>query len=108
MTENLKISLIISFIGICLVFCAIALLWLLISVLVKYSNKGDEEIIHLNLTNLHQKELLEKVAIAAVVTAIARQNDITIHEFPLPSTALVSAWQAVMRTDMLRKRGKTR
>lgn len=49
------------------------------------------------------------VAVAAVSVALAEQADHSRpHVFPLPPTALVSAWQAVMRTRMLSKRGSIR
>ena len=56
-------------------------------------------------------ELEKKRMVAAIAVSIAlfRQSEANqIHEFPLPPTALVSAWQAIMRTRMLNKRGPTR
>jgi len=56
-----------------------------------------------------QTERKRRAAAIAVTVALAQQADITEpHEFPLPPTAIVSAWQAVMRTRMLNKRGPTR
>ena len=50
----------------------------------------------------------KKAAIAAVVVALAREAETELHEFPLPPTAIVSAWQAVNRSDILKKRGRVR
>ena len=56
-----------------------------------------------------QVEQRRRAAALAVAIALAQQSDSTEpHEFPLPPTAIVSAWQAVMRTRMLNKRGPTR
>ena len=49
-----------------------------------------------------ESELRQKAAIAAVVVALARDTDVELHEFPLPPTAFVSAWQAVMRGNIIR------
>lgn len=53
-------------------------------------------------------EQKKKAAIAAVVVALAREMETELHEFPLPPTAIVSAWQAVNRSDILKKRGRVR
>jgi len=52
--------------------------------------------------------LKQQAALAAVVVALAKENGTELHEFPLPPTAMVSAWQAIMRTKMLNKRGMVR
>jgi hypothetical protein len=53
-------------------------------------------------------ELFKKVAVAAVAMAIVLENETAPHEFPLPPTALVSAWQAVKRADVLKRHGRPR
>jgi hypothetical protein len=46
---------------------------------------------------------LEQVAVSAAATAV--ELDATPRPtFPLPPTALVSAWQAVMRSEQLRRK----
>jgi hypothetical protein len=40
--------------------------------------------------------------------AISRASGLEPHVFPLPPTASVSAWQAVMRASQLRQRGRLR
>ena len=108
MIDNLQIALQITGIGMGLVFCAILMLWLLMVVIVKLTTGNDKQIANLPTSPTERIDILKKAAIAAVAAVIAQEGEPTPHEFPLPATALVSAWQAVMRTDILRKRGKTR
>jgi hypothetical protein len=53
-------------------------------------------------------DLRKKVAVAAATAAIAIEDEIAPPNFPLPATAFVSAWQAVMRSDILRRHGRLR
>lgn len=109
MPEEIIIALQITVIGMGLVFLAIILLWAMMAVLMRLTvdkekdrsdTKGDQQLIEL--------ERKKKVAIAAVVVALAREVNTEPHEFPLPPTAIVSAWQAVNRSEMLKKRGRVR
>jgi len=108
MTENLSIAVQISLIGMVLVFGAIILLWILMGLIVKLTTEKEKPPDILSTSVIEHKKLCAKAACAAVAIAIAREDESLPHEFPLPATALVSAWQAVMRTDMLKKRGRTR
>ena len=47
----------------------------------------------------------QRAAIAAVAVAIAHEATPKVHEFPLPATPIVSAWQAVQRGRQLSQRG---
>ena len=91
-----------------LVFGAIILLWMLMVMIVKITEAKDKNPDVQDSSPDVQDELLRKVAVVAAAIAIAQEDETTPHEFPLPATALVSAWQAVMRTDILSKRGKKR
>jgi len=53
-------------------------------------------------------ELRKKIAVAAALAAIKMEDDTRQHNYPLPATALVSAWQAVMRSDILKRQGPIR
>jgi len=108
MAENLNIAVQITLIGMGLVFGAIVLLWIVMGLIVKLTTEKEHTSDSLSPSVTEQKKLCSKVACAAVAIAIAREDESVPHEFPLPATALVSAWQAVMRTDILRKRGRTR
>ncbi|MEJ2709100.1 MAG: hypothetical protein P8074_15915 [Anaerolineales bacterium] len=103
MNQSLLLSLQITLLGMGLVFGALILVWGVMAVLVRFTSQSgtriDEE---------SELELKRQAASAAVAAALAEQSAKTTHEFPLPSTALVSAWQAVMRTNMLNKRGQVR
>lgn len=104
-------ALLISFAGMGLVFAAIFLLWGVMALLVRVVKdpsgdiRGtDETILPEEISEIERKR---RAALVAVTTALARQsNTMEPHEFPLPPTALVSAWQAIMRTRMLNKRGQ--
>jgi Na+-transporting methylmalonyl-CoA/oxaloacetate decarboxylase gamma subunit len=107
MIANTETALLITLIGMGLVFTAFIILWLAISSLVavaskiQYARKDEPE-------NVIESDLKRRAAIAAVVVALARQKDPELHEFPLPPTAFVSAWQAVMRSNIIKKRGQVR
>ena len=113
MSVNLSNALIITVLGMGLVFCAIVLLWGVMALLVKIAPMRTE-VDQLQLEqqlDQQQTELERKrrAALAAVTVALAKQKENQEPQlFPEPPTALVSAWQAVMRTKMLNKRGPTR
>jgi Na+-transporting methylmalonyl-CoA/oxaloacetate decarboxylase gamma subunit len=109
--DNLTISLQMTAIGMSLVFGAILVLWLVMDLLMRVTNLK----IGLNGKRRQQEEearQLEerrrKAAAAAVAMALAEKSLPTVHEFPLPPTAFVSAWQAVMRASNLKSRGPVR
>ena len=107
MDNQLFNALLITVIGMGLVFSAILLLWGMMALLVRLA--GDP-IVQKTDPDKQTTDLdLKRQAIAAAVsTALAREASFEPHEFPLPPTALVSAWQAVMRSKILNKRGPTR
>jgi Na+-transporting methylmalonyl-CoA/oxaloacetate decarboxylase gamma subunit len=95
----------ITLVGMGLVFGAILLLWIVMALLVKFTSEETP-------TQVDDRELKQRAASAAVVLALATRKypglEEELHEFPLPPTAIVSAWQSVMRTNMLNKRGRLR
>lgn len=105
MPSDLLLALLITLVGMGLVFGAILLLWLLMLALIALSRRpaqpevADEKV---------ERDLKRQAAAVAVGLALAEKDANRIREFPLPPTALVSAWQAVMRGNMLRKRGPLR
>jgi Na+-transporting methylmalonyl-CoA/oxaloacetate decarboxylase gamma subunit len=112
MAVNLSIALVITAIGMGLVFAAILLLWGLMALLVRLVKdpvEKDEEEAGASKTETQSNENRRRAAAVAVAIALAQQADVTeLREYPLPPTPLVSAWQAVMRTRMLNKRGTKR
>jgi Na+-transporting methylmalonyl-CoA/oxaloacetate decarboxylase gamma subunit len=107
MFENLFLSIKITLIGMGMVFGAILLIWGLMGLLVRFASSSNEkqenEVLQ---ADMERKRL---AAIAAVMVALAQREDmLQPHEFPLPPTATVSPWQAIMRTRILNKRGRVR
>ncbi len=84
MTSELILALQLAGIGMALVFGAILLLWAGMAALARITAPRPPS--------------------AALAVVRARQ----MHAFPLPPTALVSAWQAVRRSAQLRQRGPVR
>ena len=105
MLHQFSISLFVTLIGMSLVFGAILLLWALMAFLVRFI-KDPQEVVELDETT--EEELKNQAAMAAVSVALAQASSMEPHEFPLPPTALVSAWQAVMRSRVFNKRGPVR
>ncbi len=108
--EPLTLSLQITLVGMSLVFAALIVLWGLMELLVwlttdKEPAEASPAEIAAPLADDRARKL--QAAVVAVAVALAEQ-DAGPHEFPLPPTAMVSAWQAVLRSDMLKKRGQVR
>jgi hypothetical protein len=104
MSDPMMIALQITVVGMGLVFGAILLLWLVMALLVRLtagrSLQGDTAEI--------ERERRQRAAAAAVAAALSEQGGARPRLFPLPPTALVSAWQAVSRANHLRRGGRTR
>lgn len=111
MELNLSYALQITLIGMSLVFGAILLLWVVMIVMVRLT-ADTQPVAETPATEPNSDEVLilkQRAAAVAVAVALAQQqNQTELHTFPLPPTALVSAWQAVMRSSQLRQRGPIR
>lgn len=109
MAENLSTALQITVIGMGLVFGGILMLWGMMSLLLRFTTPQDEAIEGTLDVPTETDEALEqkrRVAALAVAIALAHEQDQQKPQpFPMPPTAIVSAWQAVMRTNQLRRRG---
>jgi Na+-transporting methylmalonyl-CoA/oxaloacetate decarboxylase gamma subunit len=111
MSEEIRLSLEITAIGMSVVFGGILLLWLVMTLLVKLTGKREKQVegedetgeLQVDLTALRQR-----AALAAVAVALARRRRDEPQPFPLPETTLVSAWQVVTRSHLLRKGGRLR
>jgi hypothetical protein len=95
------IALQLAAVGILLVFAAILLLWVGIALLARVTAPRQRRTPGDNLEE-------ERRRMAAASAALALLHSRTQREFPLPPTALVSAWQAVMRAGRLQQRGPVR
>jgi Na+-transporting methylmalonyl-CoA/oxaloacetate decarboxylase gamma subunit len=108
--DNLSLSLQITLIGMGLVFGAIILLWIMMAVLVRLTpdreagKEPTDEAAAIEPSTT-DRAVKQRAAIAAVAVAIAHEATPRIHEFPLPATPIVSAWQAVQRSRQLSQHG---
>ena len=107
MVENLGIALQITVIGMALVFGSIALLWGVMSALVRFASAPAPTEVQANEQEI-ARQLRRRAAAAAVAVALAQEDEWEPQLFPLPPTAHVSAWQAVRRSDQLKQRGSVR
>ena len=81
-------------------------LWLCILLLRRITGYGSATVIvSMSDSAARNKDLRARIAAAAAAMAIELENETAPHEFPLPPTALVSAWQAVKRADILKRHG---
>ena len=116
MAVNLINSLLVTAIGMGLVFASILLLWGMMAALVKIAGQQSAKAVtQLTVASeeidapgvaLNRKRRAAAIAVSIALAQQADQNE--PHDFPLPPTPLVSAWQAVMRSKMLSKRGTPR
>jgi Na+-transporting methylmalonyl-CoA/oxaloacetate decarboxylase gamma subunit len=107
---ELILALQVTAIGMALVFSGILLLWAAIALLTRLTRpsqprkEAEEE-----AGSPAQNQRLKVVAATAAVALALAQQEKSRHEpqlFPLPQTALVTAWQAVTRSSRLRSRGR--
>lgn len=117
MAQNILLALQITFIGMGLVFGAILVLWALMAVMMqiaafreKRERADHQEQLQDGRADQSQREQKKIAAAIAVALAISlsKENPMEPHVFPLPPTAIVSAWQAVMRAQNMNKRGIVR
>jgi Na+-transporting methylmalonyl-CoA/oxaloacetate decarboxylase gamma subunit len=107
--SDLTTALIVTALGMGLVFAMIVMLWALMALLVFLTNaRQPKQSIEDVATPGPESDRRRRAAVAAVAAALLREGISELHEFPMPPTALVSAWQAVMRSEMLKKRGQKR
>jgi Na+-transporting methylmalonyl-CoA/oxaloacetate decarboxylase gamma subunit len=106
--SELLVTIQITIVGMLLVFGAILLLWGVMSLLVFVTGDYGQKIPAEDQETGEEQERSHRAALAAVCVALMRELDSQPHRFPLPPTAQVGAWQAVMRSRMLEKRGSSR
>ncbi|MBI5669884.1 MAG: OadG family protein [Chloroflexi bacterium] len=106
MQPDIGLALQITFIGMSLVFAAIILLWGLMAALVRVTSQPENDETNTRDTQMDHDRKQQAAAIAVAV-ALAQQADhkSLVYPFPLPPTAIVSAWQAVTRSTQLQRRG---
>jgi Na+-transporting methylmalonyl-CoA/oxaloacetate decarboxylase gamma subunit len=97
----LTTSLWITLVGMDLVFSAIVLLWGLMSLLTRLLSETEAG----PQVPDEARAKKARAAAAAVAVALAEQAQSRIGHFPMPNTALVSAWQLGMRTRQMYQKG---
>ena len=115
MSEQLLLSLWITIIGMGIVFAAIVVLWVAMALLVSatrivsHSSSSLDEAFS-SVEPEDETSRKAKAASAAVAYLLEKSKQETKSQavFPLPPTAIVSAWQAVMRSNIFSKRGRVR
>lgn len=98
MNEPIIQSLWITLFGMGLVFAAIILLWLLMLALTAVT---AEKRTTKKASTTEDFDIKEQAAALAVATAIAEQAQGRVPRFPVPPTAIVSAWQLSMRSRQM-------
>ena len=98
--SELLVAIQITIIGMSLIFALLLLTWGMAALLVKLTSKPPalEE-----ASASNENKLKHMAAVAAVAAALADVQVEELHEFPLPPTATVSPWQAVMRSKILNR-----
>ncbi|GAB4482504.1 MAG: hypothetical protein Kow0088_25450 [Anaerolineales bacterium] len=108
--SNLNLVIQITILGMFLIFTAMVLLWtvlsLMVFVLAKINSSPSEK--KESFEELDEEFLRQQAVAVAVSTALHQRISSTQGRFPLPPTAIVSAWQAVLRSNILNKRGVSR
>lgn len=114
MTENLNYALQITVIGMSLVFLAILMLWGLMSLLMRLmaEQESAEDVplpaAAVNDVDASEALLRQQAAAAAVAVALALEEEAPHGIFTPTQPTLVSAWQAVMRANLLNQKGPRR
>lgn len=112
MTE-LSVSLQITLIGMGLVFAALIALWWLMEAVVRLGGSNtpavqENETAATPIVSTNNLKSARKRRAAVAAVALALSESTQYNALPLPEIPLVSAWQAVMRTNILHKRGNSR
>lgn len=106
MTENLMDALQVTVVGMALIFGLILLLWAMMALLVRWGRDTEQASLDEtpSIENTASKQQAAAIAVA-IAMALDKQEAKITPRFPLPQTATVSAWQAVMRSNTLKERG---
>ena len=101
--SNLLVSLQITALGMGLVFGAITLLWLMMSLLTRFT--ADKESASDSAESAPVMDADYKTQAAAIAVAMALAEQKLSQPLSEPPTALVSAWQLGMRTRQMYEKG---
>lgn len=111
---NFWIAIQFTIFGMFLIFSSLLIIWGILTLLVIFlanqkrdsgkENKGDVS----TTLEISEEEINQEAVAVAVSVAFAQKSLNEPGRFPLPPTAIVSAWQAVLRSYMIAKRGMPR
>jgi len=109
--NDLSTSLLITLVGMGMVFAIIVLLWGLIALVANLGGRMSRGPAVREDPELELRRLAASVAVATALALAAESESMqsdAVNPFPLPATAVVSPWQAVMRSKILNRRGSVR
>jgi Na+-transporting methylmalonyl-CoA/oxaloacetate decarboxylase gamma subunit len=95
----------ITALGMGLVFGAILILWLMMTLLTSLTADKDSASDSPKPVSASETDALARAAAAAVALAMAEQQLSSAHPLKDPPTAIVSAWQLGMRTRQMTQKG---
>jgi len=101
----MTLALQITAIGMGLVFGAIIILWLMMTILTALTADKKSASDSPEADSVSNNNILAQAAAIGVTMAIAEQRLSSAHPLPEPPTALVSAWQLGMRTRQMTQKG---
>ena len=107
MAEDLTNSLLITLVGMGLVFAAIVLFWLLMSALVRLGAGSSSQAVG-EPEAVGERELKQRAAAVAVAVALARHTEAEVQPLRMPPPVVVTTWQAVNRSRLHGQRGPVR
>ena len=102
MTGGLSTAVLITLVGMGLVFAVILVFWVLMSLLTRWTS--DKPAGSAAKDPAGERELKRRAALAAVSVALVMDAEERPGVFPAPPTAVISTWQAVMRARQLGRR----
>ena len=108
MTSNLTLAIQITVLGMGLVFAAILVLWLMMTLLTALTADKEYASDSPKVASVPESEFLAQAAALGVAMAIAEQQLSAAHPLAEPPTAIVSAWQLGMRTRQMTQKGGRR
>jgi len=105
---DLTLALQITVVGMGLVFAAILVLWLMMSLLTKFTADEEHASDSAEHDSVSETSILAQAAALGVAMAMAEQRLSSAHPLPEPPTAIISAWQLGMRTRQMTEKGQHR
>lgn len=105
--NGITLALQITAIGMGLVFGAILVLWLMMTLLTALTADKNTSLSP-ETYSAKETEILAQAAAVGVAIAIAEQQLSSAHPLKDPPTAIVSAWQLGMRTRQMTQKGNNR